>query len=234
MTRGFVSVLLLSVPKAVDGCSSCPFNEWCGLACRSAGLVQRPNEIDSILLGSKDRMHSVETTQLTDVGEKLRLRSNPIRKRIPGQRKVALYAVQSPQHWFEDFGSGQLANGSVRISLEPGFEQTVNSGSGYHVFLTPKGDCRGLYVTNETAEGFEVHELGGGQSSVAFDYRIVALRRGYENVRMEDMTERLKQANAAMPIRSGPRPAIPFQPAAVHNSQVEPSIAVPASLSAQR
>jgi hypothetical protein len=58
----------------------------------------------------------------------------------------------------------------------------------YHVFLTPKGDCKGLYVANETAGGFEVHELGGGSSSIAFDYRIVAKRKGFENIRMADLT----------------------------------------------
>jgi hypothetical protein len=33
-----------------------------------------------------------------------------------------------------------------------------------------------------------VRELGGGTSSVAFDYRIMALRRKYENVRFADHT----------------------------------------------
>jgi hypothetical protein len=86
--------------------------------------------------------------------------------------------------WFDDYGSGQLSSGAVTVSLDPGFAQTVNTSIDYHVFLTPKGDCKGLYVTNETVAGFEVKELGGGASSVMFDYRIVALRKGYENVRL--------------------------------------------------
>jgi hypothetical protein len=75
------------------------------------------------------------------------------------------------------------------VELEPAFAQTVNTGVEYHVFLTPNGDCKGLYVANKTASGFEVRELGGGTSSVAFDYRIVVKRKGYETVRMEDMTD---------------------------------------------
>jgi len=63
------------------------------------------------------------------------------------------------------------------------------------VFLTPKGDCRGLYVSNETQTGFEVHELGGGKSNVAFDYRIVAHRKGYESIRMADMTDRMNRSD---------------------------------------
>jgi len=58
----------------------------------------------------------------------------------------------------------------------------------YKVFPVPNGDCKGLYVTNKTATSFEVRELGGGTSSVRFDYRIMALRRKYENVRFADHT----------------------------------------------
>jgi hypothetical protein len=105
-----------------------------------------------------------------------------------GRRQVALHAVESPQNWFEDFGSGRLESGVGRIALDSTFAQTVDAASDYHVFLTPEGECRGLYVSSKSATGFEVHELGGGQSNVAFAYRIVALRRGYENARLEDET----------------------------------------------
>jgi hypothetical protein len=110
-----------------------------------------------------------------------------------GSRKVALYAVEAPENWFEDFGSGQLSNGSARIDLEPTFAQTVNTDLDYHVFLTAKGDCKGLYVSHESATSFEVHELSGGTSSVAFDYRIIAKRKNYETVRLADLTERYKK-----------------------------------------
>lgn len=105
-------------------------------------------------------------------------------------KDVSLYAVQSTENWFEDFGSGQLGRGSATINLEPTFAQTVNTGMDYHVFLTPNGDCKGLYVSNKTAAGFEVRELGGGTSNVAFDYRIVAKRKGYENVRLAEAPAR--------------------------------------------
>jgi len=116
-----------------------------------------------------------------------------------GQRQVALYAVESPQNWFEDFGTGRLARGTATVTLDPTFAQTVNLDSDYHVFLAPAGDCRGLYVSQKTATSFEVRELGGGQSNVPFDYRIVALRHGFENVRLADITERVKQLNTPLP-----------------------------------
>jgi hypothetical protein len=112
-----------------------------------------------------------------------------------GSRKVALYAVEAPENWFEDFGSGQLSNGSARIQLEPTFAQTVNTDLDYHVFLTPRGECEGLYVTDLTPGGFEVRELHHGSSSVAFDYRIVAKRKSYESIRLADFTERSRKLN---------------------------------------
>lgn len=108
-------------------------------------------------------------------------------------RKVALYAVEAPENWFEDFGSGQLSNGSARIDLEPTFAQTVNTDLDYHVFVTPRGECEGLYVTDLTPSGFEVRELHHGSSSIAFDYRIIAKRKNYENVRLADLTDQYKK-----------------------------------------
>lgn len=117
-------------------------------------------------------------------------------------KEVSVYAMQSPENWFEDVGSGQLHSGMAAVAFEAEYAQTVNAGVEYHVFLTPKGDCKGLYVTNETASGFEVRELGGGASSIAFDYRIVARRKGYENVRMADLTGKIQRGpharNAAL------------------------------------
>ena len=77
----------------------------------------------------------------------------------------------------------------------------------YHVFLTPKGDCEGLYVSNETPTGFEVHELHNGHSNIAFDYRIMAKRKGYEQIRLEDKTQQMNMARPKR--REGPRPVMP-------------------------
>jgi hypothetical protein len=76
--------------------------------------------------------------------------------------------------------------GVATVRLDPKFTQTINTKLEYHVFLTPKGDCKGLYVHQETPTSFEVRELGGGNSNVRFDYRITALRKNYEKVRFAD------------------------------------------------
>jgi len=115
-----------------------------------------------------------------------------------GSHKAALYAMESPENWFEDFGSGHLSGGAATITLDAGFAETVNTSVDYHVFLTPNGDCKGLYVSQKGPSSFEVRELAGGASSIAFDYRIVAHRKGQEGIRMQDMTDRLQNHDHSM------------------------------------
>ena len=103
--------------------------------------------------------------------------------------KRLLYAVESPENWFEDFGKAQLIRGQAVVKLDPIFVETVSTENDYHVFLTLKGDCRGLYVANQTTTSFEVSELKKGRSNVAFDYRIVARRKHYEKERFHEVRD---------------------------------------------
>lgn len=107
--------------------------------------------------------------------------------KLQNGREILLYAVESPENWFEDFGSAELENGSAWVPLDTSFAEATNTAITYHVFLTPNGDSNGLYVARKTAAGFEVREQGGGGSSVPFDFRIVVRRRGYETVRMAEV-----------------------------------------------
>jgi len=114
-----------------------------------------------------------------------------------GASKVETYAVQSPENWMEDFGSGELKSGVAVITIDRAFSGTVTADASYHVFLTPNGDSKGLYVIAKTPNTFEVRESGGGTSSLTFDYRIVAKRRGFEAQRLVDVTERFNAEQKA-------------------------------------
>jgi len=118
-----------------------------------------------------------------------------IRSLLPfplGARTAAFSAVQSPEDWFEDFGSSHLSGGAAIVKLDAAFAKTINSRAAYHVFLTPDEDCKGLYVKSKSADSFEVRELDNGHSNVAFEYRIVAHPPGHETTRMKDATEQVK------------------------------------------
>jgi hypothetical protein len=94
-----------------------------------------------------------------------------------------LYAEESTQVWFSDYGFSTLQNGMVIILIDPLFAQTVNLQEPYHVFLQAYGDAE-LYVTDRTATQFQVH-LREGDPNVEFSYRIVAKRLNYEGQRLE-------------------------------------------------
>ena len=95
-----------------------------------------------------------------------------------------LYCQESPEPWFEDFGTGALAAGRAAIRLDADFAAVVKSDD-YAVFLTPEGDCKGLYVTAKTPAGFEVREIQGGTSAIPFRFRLVAKRKDIPGPRLE-------------------------------------------------
>jgi hypothetical protein len=97
-----------------------------------------------------------------------------------------LYSLESPESWFEDFGEGALANGNAEVRIDPDFAAVVKTDE-YYVFLTPYGDCRGLYVSNRSTDGFKVREQQGGTSNVRFSYRIVARRKDIDGERLAEI-----------------------------------------------
>ena len=99
-----------------------------------------------------------------------------------------LYCEEAAEVYFNDYGSGTLVNGRAHITLDSIFLQTVTIGDAnpIKVFVQMNSDAS-AYVVKGTS-GFDVIENGGGISNGAFDYRVVAKRKGYEAVRMESAT----------------------------------------------
>lgn len=107
-----------------------------------------------------------------------------------GQR--AVYSIESPEVWLEDFGSGSLADGRAKVAFGPMFAETVNRDLDYQVYLAPV--CQEpvlLIVTAKTAAGFGVRgvKLDGRPAACDFDYRITAKRLGVEDIRLEEVTD---------------------------------------------
>src|SRR4029077_19678099 len=75
---------------------------------------------------------------------------------FPDGTQRVLHCVESPDHWFEDFGTAKLKKGRATVTLDADFAKVVTWD--YHVFITPGADCRGLYVRRKTARSFEVRE----------------------------------------------------------------------------
>ena len=88
-----------------------------------------------------------------------------------------LYCLESPECWFEDFGSGHLIDGQAQVQLDPGFAAVVVADD-YHVFLTEYEDNNGLYVTRRESTGFEVRAKMSEEAGGTFSYRVVAKTEG--------------------------------------------------------
>ncbi len=89
-----------------------------------------------------------------------------------------MFSPEAPEIVFQDFGTGQLANGEAYIELDPILKQSlfIDANHPLKVYVTLEGDCNGVYVTNKSANGFTVKELQGGTSNAPFSWQIVANR----------------------------------------------------------
>ena len=97
-----------------------------------------------------------------------------------------LYCVESPESWFEDFGSGQLDGGCADIVIDPDFAAMVDLSS-YHVFLTQYDAHHVLAVSDRTPNGFRVH-ANSPDGNGEFSWRVVARRRDIRSARLEPVT----------------------------------------------
>jgi hypothetical protein len=97
----------------------------------------------------------------------------------PDGRRATMFCPEAAEPLLQDFGTGKLVNGKVHIGLDPILSNNiaVDETHPLRVFVQLKGDCKGVYVTNETANGFDVIELQGGSSSVEFSWSVTANRK---------------------------------------------------------
>ncbi len=119
-----------------------------------------------------------------------------------------LYCMESPEVWFEDFGSAQLQGGVAVVRLDPMFLETVTIDEEHpmKVFVTLYGPNSGTWI-ERGADHFVVHENPGGAGAVDFDWRVVAKRKGLETLRLRSLDEALAAEGS-----SGGDPPTSFQP----------------------
>ncbi|WP_044403881.1 hypothetical protein [Lacinutrix sp. Hel_I_90] len=89
-----------------------------------------------------------------------------------------LHTKETPEILFEDFGTAKLVNGEAFIIIDPVLSRNiyVDKKHPMKVFIQLEGDCKGVYVTDKTKDGFKVKELQNGKSNVDFSWNLVANR----------------------------------------------------------
>jgi hypothetical protein len=98
-----------------------------------------------------------------------------------------LYTLESPESWFEDFGRAELRQGKTTVALRPDFAAVIDH-KAMHIFLSPEGDCNGLYISSQSGKAFSVRERQRGTSSVTFSYRVVGRRKDIRGERMKKIS----------------------------------------------
>jgi hypothetical protein len=125
-----------------------------------------------------------------------------------------LYCLESPESWFEDFGTGRLECGRATVTIDPDFA-AVTDLSEYHVFLTNVGDHKVLSVTSRTPTGFTVeadaaHATTMGKKEIdltgTFSWRVVGRRKDIRADRLAPVTIPPEPAMPPAPDFPTPRP----------------------------
>jgi hypothetical protein len=128
---------------------------------------------------------------------------------FPDGTRRRLYCMESPDTWFEDFGEARLEAGRAEVLLAIDFAAIVDT-TRYHVFVTPHdAGSPGLAVVARLADRFEVRELGHGDGTSTFSYRIVARRKDLTPPRLAPIPPEATAAVSAPERRPAPTPPDP-------------------------
>jgi hypothetical protein len=123
-----------------------------------------------------------------------------------------VYCKESPEIWFEDFGFGELVNGTAHIRLDEMFLETitVDEKNKMHVTLQEQAETQGLYyLVDADNKGFTVKEKKNGRSNGTFSYSIMAKRRFFEDHRFgidynQPLEDNLSKAKYIEPTTTDP------------------------------
>ncbi|MBL0199926.1 MAG: hypothetical protein IPP81_07035 [Chitinophagaceae bacterium] len=95
----------------------------------------------------------------------------------PNHGRVTLTCPESPEYWYQDYGSVTLVNGKAHVNLDPILVDVIfiDDKNPIRVFCTPVDMLyfNGVTIVNQTPTGFDLVELNGGNHSGKLDYQLV-------------------------------------------------------------
>jgi hypothetical protein len=103
-----------------------------------------------------------------------------------GNARVAAYSNTSTQATITHAGNAQLINGKASVQFDKQFTALLAKDETPIVTITPGGNCNGIHWVNVSAQGFDVEENNGGNSSVPFNYIVIGKRIDAGSVVMPD------------------------------------------------
>ena len=117
---------------------------------------------------------------------------------------VALGIHATAGDWVEYFGEATLSNGMADVQLDQLFLETVTVDEVHpiKVFVQLHDETSRGVAVKKLRSAFSVIELDGGRSNSSFDYRVVARRKGDEDVGLEVVRELPERSHAVPPMRA--------------------------------
>ena len=95
----------------------------------------------------------------------------------PTHGRIMLTCPESPEYWYQDYGTVELVNGQAHVDLDPILADIIMVTPEYpvRVFCTPVDmpNYNGVTMMNRTATGFDLVELNGGAHSGTIEYQLV-------------------------------------------------------------
>ncbi len=95
----------------------------------------------------------------------------------PNHGRIILTCPESPEYWYQDYGTVQLVNGVAHVELDPILADIIFVNNDYPIraFCTPVDmlNFNGVAMANRTATGFDLIELNGGNNSGTLEYQLV-------------------------------------------------------------
>ncbi|MBL0016801.1 MAG: hypothetical protein IPP17_10185 [Bacteroidetes bacterium] len=95
----------------------------------------------------------------------------------PNHGRVKMLCPESPEYWYQDYGTVTMVNGFAHVDLDPILADiiVVDAANPIRVFATPVNmlNFEGVTMTNLTPTGFDLVELNGATHSGIVDYQLV-------------------------------------------------------------
>lgn len=92
--------------------------------------------------------------------------------------RITLTCPESPEYWYQDYGTVQMINGKATIQLDPILADIiiVDEENPIRVICTPVGMpyFNGVTIMGQTSNSVEILELNGGTHSGKLQYQLVA------------------------------------------------------------
>ncbi|SEP66177.1 hypothetical protein [Flavobacterium urocaniciphilum] len=146
---------------------------FCNTNTRAGGYFESLN-----YAGTSQAYAYVGTTATTGVARKI-MGTNSVSEIVPTEKhgRVTLTCPESPEYWYQDYGTVQMTNGKATIILDEILSDIiiVDEENPIRVICTPVGMpfFNGVTIMNQTTNSVEILELNGGNHSGKLQYQIV-------------------------------------------------------------